>query len=105
MNHSIILCVILISLGCKTKTDCCKELVATGKTMTEKKNGDWNQYYLNDTIWFEYRNNHTANGEKKCDLVNYNRCGEKQNEGTAVYDEHPIMDYSKVGKWKIYSCE
>jgi len=64
------------------------------------------QVFLNDTLWFEvigpspYRTN-----QHKARIKNYRTNGQLEEEGIALYFDHPIADYQKHGRWKYYGCD
>ena len=86
---------------------CPPEWIATGKQLRQIKiNDTTEQAFLNDTLWFEVMG-HVRYKENQymSYLKNYRTNGLLQEEGAALYFDHPIADYMQHGTWKYYDCK
>lgn len=117
----IVISILLLTLGCNSNNlkqvhlgkdenkfePCPQEWNATGKELKQVDiNDTTEQMYLNDTLWFEViKPLEYGTNRHKAYIKNYWTNGQLENEGFAIYFEHPIEDYEKHGKWKYYNCK
>jgi len=88
-----------------SSTPCSPEWVATGKSLTQIYiNDSTEQMRLNDTLWFEAINKESFDSLSKCYLKMYRTNGKLESEGYAIYNDHPIADFKKIGDWIYYDC-
>lgn len=116
----IFISILLITLGCNSDSRqqghlindqsklklCPPEWNVTGKNLKQVEiNDTTEQVFLNDTLWFEVIGP-SAYGTNwhKAYIKNYRTNGQLQDEGIAIYFDHPIADYEEHGKWKYYNC-
>ena len=90
--------------SCKKEENCCETWVATYKTLKQEIVGDWEKLYLNDSLWFEFKITDSLSMPNTCEIIEYNKCGEKFRSGMASFYEHPIEDYEVIGEWTLHSC-
>ena len=113
----LLLFILLSGLSCNSKNEkqgqqniadqCPPDWIATGKQLKQTMiNDTTEQAFLNDTLWLEvighsrYKENQYESYLKK-----YRTNGLLQEEGIALYFDHPIADYIEHGKWKYYDCK
>lgn len=70
-----------------------------------KINDTIEQLFLNDTLWFEVIGpSPFGKDQHKAYIKNYRTNGLLEDEGLAIYLDHPLGDYMEHGKWKYYDC-
>lgn len=111
----IYISILLLTLGCKSDNrqqghlsskPCPPEWNATGKKLEQiDVNDTTEQLFLNDTLWIEVIG-HSPYGKNqhKAYIKNYRTNGQLEEEGIAIYFDHPIADYEQHGKWRYYDC-
>jgi hypothetical protein len=86
---------------------CPPEWNTTGKELKQITiNDSTERMFLNDTLWFEVIGPSAyGKNQRKAYIKNYRTNGQLEEEGFAVYFDHPIVDYQEHGKWKYYGCD
>jgi hypothetical protein len=70
-----------------------------------KINDSTTKLILDGKVWFEVINPvESGNGSTKCYIKNYRTDGILDSEGYGIYNEHPVVDLTNVGKWRFYDC-
>lgn len=89
-----------------TNNTCPPDWVATDKVLTQNyPNDSTEQLFLNDSLWFEVINLAPYKNEEEISYIKlYRTNGRLEAEGFATYDNHPIADYTEIGKWIYYNC-
>ncbi|MCI5056854.1 MAG: hypothetical protein MRY83_12140 [Flavobacteriales bacterium] len=63
------------------------------------------QVYLEGKLWFEVQNDRAFDSTYRMAHLKYYRTdGSVQEEGPALYTEHPAKEYLDHGIWKYYDC-
>jgi hypothetical protein len=117
----IFISILLLTLGCNSDNrqlgqvsndqnkieQCPPEWIATGKELKQIDiNDTTEQMFLNDTLWFEVIGPSAyGKNQHKAYIKNYRTNGQLEDEGFAIYFDHPISDYERHGKWKYYNCK
>lgn len=85
---------------------CPPEWIATGKELKQVDiNDTTEQMFLNDTLWFEVIGPSAyGTNRHKAYIKHYRTNGQLEEEGIAIYFDHPIADYEEHGRWKYYDC-
>lgn len=86
---------------------CPSDRIATGKSLKQRQvNDSTEQLFLNDSLWFEIIGvNEYDQNTNISYLKLYRVNGLLEEEGSAIYFDHPIVDFSRHGEWKFYDCE
>lgn len=116
----ILTSILLLTLGCNSDSrqqgnlgddqnkldQCPPEWNTTGKQLKQVDINDTTELvFLNDTLWFEVIGPSTyGNNQSKAYIKNYRTNGQLEEEGIAIYSDHPIADYEEHGTWKYYDC-
>jgi hypothetical protein len=117
----IVISILLLSLGCNSDNrqrgniandqnkiePCPPEWNTTGKELKQVDiNDTTEQVFLNDTLWFEVIGPSTyGKNQRRAYIKNYRTNGQLEEEGIAIYFNHPIADYQEHGEWRYYNCD
>jgi hypothetical protein len=116
----ILVSILVLTIGCNSDTrqneqvstdqnsveSCPPEWIVTGKKLKQVDvNDSTEQVFLNDTLWFELIG-HSAydKNRHKGYIKNYRTNGKLEEEGFAIYFDHPVVEYEAHGTWKFYDC-
>lgn len=85
---------------------CPPDWIATGKALKQTQiNDTTEQILLNDSLWFEVVGVNKYNQYSNVSYLRMYRInGLLEEEGKAIYFDHPIADFIRHGEWKLYDC-